>query len=41
MIAPLPLLELEEFDNFTDEKDKEIECLVKMLENILPKYVGV
>lgn len=41
MIVPLPLFELEEHNNSFNEKDKEIEHLVKMLENILPKYVGV
>lgn len=41
MIAPLPLLELEEYDNSNKEQDKEIKCLVETLENILPKYVGV
>lgn len=41
MIVPLSLFELEEYNNSSNEKDKEIEHLVKMLENILPKYVGV
>lgn len=41
MITPFPLLELKGYDNLTNEQNEEIKYWAEMLENILPKYVGV
>lgn len=41
MVTPLPLLELEKYDNVANEQNEEIKYWVEILENILPEYIGV
>lgn len=41
MVVPLPLLELEKYDNVVNEQNEEIKYWVEMLENTLPEYIGV
>lgn len=41
LVVPLPLLDLEKYDNTANEQNEEIKYLVEILANILPEYIGV